>query len=98
MSVCYCTVEKMQICLNIYLFFSLTITAVLVLTALAQKQAHEGEMAAGHTCLCSMSLLLHYGNSTSLGARLAVVMETRGQSLMTFKSQTRSDSKINFMS
>lgn len=39
---------------------------VLVLTALAQKQAHEAEIPAGHT-------------------RLAVVMETRHQSLMTFK-------------
>lgn len=105
--VCYCTVEKMWLCLNIY-HFPLTTSVVLVAVS-AQKQTQEAERAAGHHFLTLLwPAKLQYvttaapckppSTTPSLGAG-AVVMETRDQSLMMFKSQTndRPDSKINIV-
>lgn len=103
--VCYCTVEKMWLCLNIY-HFPLTISIMLVAVP-AQIQTREAERAAGHHFLTLLwPTKLQYvttaapckppSTAPSLGAG-EVVMETRDQSLMVFKSQTndRPDSKIN---
>lgn len=105
--VCYCTVEKMWLCLNIY-HFPLTIGVVLVAVS-AQKQTREAESAVGHHFLTLLwPAKLQYvttaapckppSTASSLGAG-AVVMETRDQSLMMFKSQTndRPDFKINIV-
>lgn len=96
--VCYCTVEKMWLCLNIY-HFPLTF----------QEQTQEAERAAGHHFLTLLwPAKLQYvttaapcrppSTAPSLGAGV-VVMETKDRSLMMFKSQTndRPDSKINIV-